>query len=187
METNDNLGSSSVKTSADTRRVKRRPHVFAMIVAVLIPLLIGCFSAFLTSEDMVAYEAMNKPPLAPPGWVFPIVWTVLYVLMGVASYLVYVSDADADARRKALMFYAAQLIMNFFWSTLFFTYERYLTALIWLLIMWVLVIVCVIRFYKICHAAGIMMGALFLWTTFAAYLNLACYTMSLTSMLIIKC
>lgn len=155
-------------------------RVFALIAAVLIPLLVGGFSAFLTAEDMKLYEAMAQPPLAPPGWVFPIAWTILYVLMGLASYLVYVSDADPDRKRQALLFYAAQLAMNLFWSTLFFTYAQYLIALIWLLVMWVLVLICGIRFFRIRRAAGLMMGALLLWSTFAAYLNLACYMLSIT-------
>lgn len=163
---------------------KKKIRVFTLIAALLIPLLVGGFSAFLTAEDMKIYEAMNRPPLAPPGWVFPVAWTILYLLMGLASYYVYTSDADVERKRKALLFYAAQLIMNFFWSTLFFTYARYLISLLWLLIMWILILVCAIRFYRIHHAAGLAMVGLFLWTTFAAYLNFACLLMSLTPMLI---
>lgn len=159
---------------------KPRIHVFSLVVAILIPLLVGGFSALLTAEDMKIYDTLTKPPLAPPGWLFPIAWTILYVLMGIASYLIYTSDTDSVRKRKALMFYAGQLIMNFIWLTLFFTYGQYLIALIWLLIMWVLIIICTIRFFRIRRAAGILMGVLFLWTTFAAYLNLACYIISIT-------
>lgn len=155
-------------------------RVFALIVSILIPLLVGGFSAFLTSQDMNIYESAKQPLLAPPGWLFPIVWTILYVMMGIASYLVYASDADYGRKRTALTFYAVQLIMNFFWSTLFFTYRMYMIALVWLLIMWVLIIICAIRFYRIRRAAGILMGVLILWTTFAAYLNLAWYVISIT-------
>lgn len=163
----------------------KKVRVFALIAALLIPLLVGGFSALLTAEDMKLYETMNRPPLAPPGWVFPIAWTILYALMGLASYYVYSSDADPERKRKALLFYAAQLAMNLFWSTLFFTYQRYMISLIWLLAMWVVILVCAVRFYRIRHAAGLMMGVLFLWTTFAAYLNLACYMISITPMPII--
>lgn len=159
---------------------KPRMHIFSMIVAILIPLLIGAFSTFLTSEDMVIYETMEQPPLAPPAWLFPVAWTILYILMGISSYLIYAAEADPDKTRKALTIYAIQLAMNFFWSTLFFTYSRYLIALIWLLAMWVLILICVIRFYRIRRIAGLLMGILFLWTTFAAYLNLAIYLISIT-------
>ena len=161
---------------------KNRVRIFALIIALLIPLLVGGFSALLTAEDMKFYDTMARPPLSPPGWVFPVAWTILYALMGLASYFIYTSDAEPERKRKALMFYAAQLVMNLLWSTLFFTYSRYLISLIWLLVMWVLILVCAVRFYRIRHAAGLMMGVLFLWTTFAAYLNLACYIMSITPM-----
>lgn len=161
---------------------KQKIHVFAMINAVLIPLLIGGFSAFLTSEDMKAYGTMNKPPLAPPAWLFPIVWTILYVLVGIASYLVYVAETDRERKRSALLIYASQLVMNFFWSTLFFTYGQYLISFMWLIAMWVLIIICVVRFYRIRPAAGYLMGVLFLWTSFAAYLNAAYYLLSITPM-----
>lgn len=155
-------------------------RVFGIIVAILIPLLIGTFSAFLTAEDMKIYGAMEKPFLAPPTWVFPVAWTILYILMGIASYLVFASDAAPERRRRALTFYAAQLIMNFVWPMLFFTYLRYMIALIWLLAMWVLQLVCMILFFRIRRAAGLLIGVLFLWTTFAAYLNLAYYLNDIT-------
>ena len=160
----------------------RKKRIWTLIAAVLIPVAVGAFSSFLTGNDMKIYENMNRPFLAPPGWVFPIAWTILYIMMGIASYLVYVSDADEKAKRSALTLYAAQLIMNFFWSTLFFTYSRLLIAFIWIMIMWVLVLICMIRFLRINTYAGMIMGVLLLWTTFAAYLNLACYIMSTAPM-----
>ena len=160
----------------------KRKRTWTLITAMLIPVAVGVFSAILTGNDMKIYENMNRPFLAPPGWVFPIAWTILYIMMGIASYLVYTSDRDGETRRKALMFYAAQLIMNFFWSTLFFTYTRLLISFIWIMVMWVLVLICMIKFFRINTAAGLMMGVLLLWTTFAAYLNLACYILSITPM-----
>ena len=163
-------------------KFKHKIRVGVIAAAILIPVLTGLFSAFLTSEDMALYETMARPDIAPPGWIFPIVWTVLYILMGCASYIVYVSDAETETKRKALIFYALQLAMNFFWSTLFFTYMRYMTALIWLLVMWVLIIICTIRFFRIQRSAGFMMIPLLLWTTFAAYLNYTWYALSVTPM-----
>ena len=165
--------------TAVNNETRKGIQIVPLIFALIIPLLIGGLSSLLTSGNMEAYNVMKAPPLAPPGWLFPVVWTILYVLMGLASYLVFVSDAEPDKKRKALMFYGAQLIMNLFWSTLFFTFGQYLIALIWLLVMWALIIVCVVRFYNIRKAAGLMMGGLFLWTTFAAYLNLAYLILSL--------
>lgn len=160
----------------------KKKRLGIMIIAILIPVAVGLFSAFLTGNDMKIYENMNHPFLAPPGWVFPVAWTVLYVVMGLASYLVYTSDAEGEVKRKALTLYACQLIMNFFWSTLFFTYARLWISFIWIMVMWGLILICAIRFYRINSAAGLMMGVLLLWTTFAAYLNLACCIMSITPM-----
>lgn len=157
----------------------QKKHILVLIIAVLIPIIVGVFSAFLTAKDMKIYETMEKPPLSPPGWLFPIVWTLLYAMMGFASFYVCVSDADTGLKRKALTFYAAQLIMNMFWSTLFFTYGLYLLSLIWLLAMWVLIIAATVVFWKINRASGIMMGVLVIWTTFAAYLNLGAYIISI--------
>lgn len=166
---------------------ERKPicRFLAILVAVLIPLLVGTFSAYLTAEDMKIYGTMEKPFLAPPAWVFPVAWTILYILMGIASYLVFDSDADPVRKRRALQFYAAQLIMNFVWSMLFFTYKHYLIALIWLLAMWVLQLICIILFCRIRRVAGVLIGLLFLWTTFAAYLNLACYINSIATKTIV--
>ena len=144
----------------------RKIKVGALTAALLIPLLTGVFSAFLTASDMDLYETMDRPALAPPGWLFPIAWTVLYILMGLASYIVLTSSEDQDKKRRALTVYAAQLIMNFFWSVLFFTYTRLLISFIWIVGMWILVLVCMIRFLRIQKSAGLMMGVLLLWTTF---------------------
>lgn len=161
---------------------KQPLRIVPLTVSLLIPLAVGGLSSFMTAGDMKVYATFNRPPLAPPGWVFPVVWTVLYVLMGIASYLILISGADPEEKKKALLFYIAQLVMNLFWSTLFFTYSLYLIALIWLAAMWVLILICTVRFFRIRRAAGLMMGALLLWSTFAAYLNLAWYLMSMTPM-----
>ncbi len=91
-----------------------------LAVSLAVPLAVGALSAFLTRGSMKAFESLNQPPLSPPGWLFPIVWTVLFILMGIASYLVYTSGRSHRARRSALDLYSAQLIANFFWPVLFF-------------------------------------------------------------------
>ena len=153
---------------------------FSLAAAILIPLAVGAFSAFLTAEDMKGYETLPHPALAPPGWIFPIVWTILYVTMGIASYLVYAADTAPETKRRALRPYAAQLAMNLFWSTLFFTYTRYLVSLLWLVGMWVLTLIAAVRFFRIRRAAGVMMSVLLLWSSFAAYLNFSYYAMRIT-------
>ena len=84
-----------------------------LIICLAIPLVVGGAAGLLTMNSMEAFEALNQPPLSPPGWLFPVVWTVLYVLMGIASYLVSVSDAPHEEKARALWTYGIQLAFNF--------------------------------------------------------------------------
>ena len=120
---------------------------------------------------MKAFESLNQPPLSPPGWLFPIVWTVLFILMGIASYLVYTSGRSHRARRSALDLYGAQLIANFFWPVLFFNMGLYLPAFLWLLFLWILILLTLRAFLPISRPAGYLLIPYLLWVLFAAYLN----------------
>ena len=98
-----------------------------LIVCLAVPLAVGGLSALLTRGSMETFEAIAKPPLAPPGWLFPVVWTVLYVLMGIASYLVLTSGKPNGL---ALFVYGVQLLLNFFWPLFFFNMHAYLFSFI---------------------------------------------------------
>ena len=153
--------------------MENKRNIVAFIVALAIPLAVGGLSAWLTAGDMVLYEFVRKPPLSPPGWLFPLVWTLLYILMGLASYLVYRSDASPFRKKRALWVYAAQLAVNFLWPTFFFNFEWYLFSFVWLLILWVLVLLMILSFYKIDKRAAYINIPYLIWLTFAAYLNFA--------------
>lgn len=146
-----------------------------LIICIAIPLAVGGLSAFLTQDSMEAFGALNKPPLSPPGWLFPVVWTILYVLMGIASYLVLTSQKP---NRTALTAYAVQLAFNFTWSIIFFNLELYLFAFIWLVLLWLLILLTTVLFYNISKPAGYLMIPYLLWVTFAGYLNLAIYLLN---------
>ena len=161
-------------------KTKMKPGL--LVLAILIPLCVGGVAAMLTGDMMKEYFFLNKPPLSPPGWVFPVVWTVLYVMMGLASYLVITSEADKSLITNALIFYAIQLVLNFFWSMLFFNYSLFLWAFIELIVMWAASIIATVLFFRASPLAGTMMIPLVLWTTFAAYLNFAVYKLSITPM-----
>ena len=141
------------------------------LICVAIPLLVGGLSALLTKNAMEEFQLLNQPALAPPPEIFPIVWTILYILMGIASYLVYTSDANPRLINSALRLYAIQLIMNFCWSIVFFNLGWYLFAFVWLLIMWLVILATTWLFYKISKPAAYMLVPYVLWVTFAAYLN----------------
>ena len=142
-----------------------------LIIAVLIPLAVGGVSALLTRGGMMTFNTLQKPPLSPPAWVFPVVWTLLYILMGVASYLVATATTSGIDKDSALSVYALQLAFNFLWSIIFFNLEMYRFALVWLLLLLLLVIITAVRFYRINKAAGLLLVPYIVWLIIAAYLN----------------
>ncbi|MBR4085619.1 MAG: tryptophan-rich sensory protein [Lachnospiraceae bacterium] len=143
-----------------------------LVICIALPLLVGAISASLTRESMMLFDSVRKPPLSPPGWLFPVVWTILYTLMGIASYFVLQSDAPKAEISKAINVYLYQLLVNFLWSTWFFNLQWYLFAFFWLLLLWIMILVTLVRFYRISIPAGYLMVPYLLWVTFAGYLNL---------------
>jgi len=142
-----------------------------LLICLAIPLGVGGLSALLTKDSMETFAQLNQPPLSPPGWLFPVVWTLLYTLMGIASCLVLSSGKPRHAIRTALTVYSIQLIVNFFWSIIFFNMERYLFAFFWLLLLWGLVLAMILSFRKTDLIAALLQIPYLLWLTFAAYLN----------------
>ena len=142
-----------------------------LIICILIPLLVGGLSAFLTGNSMESFSTLNKPSFVPPAWLFPVAWTVMYTLMGVSSYLILTSVAPKEDKESALKIYAIQLSVNFLWSIFFFNLEWYLFAFFWLLLLWGLVLVMLVRFYKINKTAAFINVPYIVWLTFATVLN----------------
>ena len=142
-----------------------------LIKAIALPLLVGALSSVLTGGGMLSFDMLSKPPLSPPGWLFPVVWTILYVLMGIASYLVAESDADEARKERALSIYYYQLVVNFLWPVFFFSFEWYLFAFLWLVLLWVLIILMIKSFYDISKPAAYLCIPYLIWVTFAGYLN----------------
>lgn len=140
-------------------------------ISILIPLAVGQISALLTRSPSAAYEMLNKSSVSPPGAIFPIVWTILYILMGISCYLIITSGSEDT--KNALIWYALQLALNFFWSLIFFNLEFYLFAFIWLLLLIIVIIIMILKFYKINPLAAYLQIPYLLWCIFAAYLNLS--------------
>lgn len=141
----------------------------ALLLCIVIPLAVGGISALLTANAMANFEEIQQPPLSPPAWLFPVVWSILYTLMGISSYLVWASDAEEST--KALEIYGAQLAVNFIWPTVFFNFQWYLVSFVWLLLLIVLVVAMIRAFYKIRPAAASINVPYLVWLLFAAYLN----------------
>ena len=142
-----------------------------LFICLAIPLAVGGLATLL-SGGMDSYKIMNQPPLSPPGWIFPIVWTILYLLMGWASYRVLVSNAPREDRNKALTFYGIQLFLNFLWPLVFFGLGWYWAAFIVLLALWVMIYLTMHLFGLIDDTAENLLIPYLLWVTFAGYLYL---------------
>ncbi len=149
-----------------------------LLICIAIPLAAGGISAWLTRGSMDAFAGLNKPPLSPPGWLFPVAWTLLFVLMGIASYLVLTSTKAQALISDALWLYGLQLAVNFFWSILFFSLSLYFFSFLWLVLLWLLIGATTRRFYRISQTAGYLMLPYWLWVTFAGYLNLGIYLLN---------
>ena len=132
-------------------------------------LAVGGLSALLTKGAMESYEAVNQPALTPPGIVFPIVWTILYLLMGISMALVW--EKDGLQERQALALWIVQLAMNFCWSLIFFNAQAYGVALLWLAVLWLVILAMTAVFYTIRPLAGLLQIPYLLWVAFAGYLN----------------
>lgn len=139
---------------------------------------VGALSGFLTREGAALYSrSVNKPPLSPPAAVFPVVWGLLFVLMGVGGARVWLSPAS-EARTRALRVYALQLAFNFFWSIIFFNLQNYGFALIWLAALWGLILWMISAFSQVDPLAAKLQVPYLLWVTFAAYLNLGTWMLN---------
>lgn len=134
--------------------------------------LVGALSSLLSGNFSSFYGEHVKPPLAPPGILFPIVWAILYALMGISAYMIYVSDADTGEKTKALMLYAVQLFVNFMWSIVFFRFEQIGIAAVVAILIVILVAVMIVTFKKIRPLSGYLNIPYLLWVIFAAYLNI---------------
>ena len=151
---------------------KRKNNIRSYIVAVIVPLAVGVLSALLTRGNMDIYSQVKTPPLSPPAFLFPVVWTILYVLMGVSSGLVWNRrENDLQAARSGLMYYAASLAFNFTWSIIFFNLRSFLVALAWLLVLLYLIICTIIEYRKVSLVAARLQIPYVVWVSFAGYLN----------------
>lgn len=142
-----------------------------LLISLAIPLGVGILASLLTGGGMGDYAVMRNPPLSPPGWVFPIVWSALYLLMGYASYRIYNSGGNPIEVKKALRLYGIQLVLNFLWPLVFFGLQWYWVAFIVLVALWIAIYLTMRAFSDIDEKAGDLLIPYLLWVTFAGYLN----------------
>ena len=142
-----------------------------LLICLAIPLGVGGLATLL-SGGMDSYKVMHQPPLSPPGWIFPIVWSILYLLMGYASYRALASGAERADIRRAWIFYGIQLFFNFLWPIVFFGFQWYFAAFLLLLLLWVFIYLTMHFFGQTDEVAENLLIPYLLWVTFAGYLNL---------------
>ena len=159
--------------------IREKSKIKAFAISIAIALGVGGLSALLSMESMSLYDEVIQPSPAPPAILFPIVWTVLYVLMGISAAMIYTSEgAPKSERTAALMPYGASLFVNFFWSILFFNLKAFLPAFIWLILLEFLIVMTIISYRRIDSRAAYLQIPYAIWVAFAGYLNLAIYLLN---------
>ncbi len=156
--------------------MEKREKIESFLIAVMIPLFIGFLAGALTSDAQQIYKTMEKPSFSPPAVVFPIVWTILYILMGVSYYIII--ESESERKEKAVKIYFTQLLLNFFWSIIFFNVQNYLAAFIWILFLIAAVIAMIVVFFHIKKLAAYLQVPYLIWILFASVLNLAVYRLN---------
>lgn len=139
---------------------KKRIRIIPLFVSIIIPLLIGGLSTLLVPNMRPIYESLIRPPFSPPAMVFPIVWTILYIIMGICSYKVYILKYENIDVSSAIFVYAIQLLLNFLWTIIFFGFKLYALAFLELIILIIFVILTIKRFYEKMEK-GISINSLF--------------------------
>lgn len=157
--------------------MKKQTRIY--IISVAISLGVGIVSALLTRGNMNIYEEVSTPPLSPPSFLFPVVWTVLFVLMGISAAMVLTTGTSPLVKRKnALSVYGMSLFFNFFWSIIFFNLRAFLFAFVWLIVLLALIILTIVKYFKINRTAAYLQIPYALWVTFAGYLNLGIFILN---------
>ena len=148
-------------------------------ISVAIALAVGGLSAAVTSGSMDVYSKINQPALSPPSILFPIVWTILFTLMGISAALVWrFRFSKPDDARNAFIVYGINLAVNFVWSIIFFNMQAYLFAFIWILLLLAVITAMIILFKRVSPLAAYLQIPYLLWVAFATYLNLAIYILN---------
>jgi translocator protein len=149
------------------------------IISLLIPLAVGFVSGLFTRNSVDTwFTTINKPWFNPPSWVFGPVWTLLYLLMGVAMWLVWKHKGDETQKKRALYLYAVQLVFNFFWSIIFFHFHEPGWAFAEIMALWVLILLTIFAFAKVNKTAAWLLVPYISWVSFAAILNYTIWRMN---------
>lgn len=145
--------------------------ILKAVLIIAIPLVVGALSGFLIRNNVFIYDVLQKPPFSLPNNLFSIVWTILYLTMGIALYLYVKAPVSADEKSRGYTIFAFQLLLNFFWPILFFNIRMYLPAFILLIVLFFFVALTVSIFYNARKSAGILLVPYLMFLLYAGYLN----------------
>lgn len=146
-------------------------NIKQIVLSILIPLGVGFLSSYITMYAMRDYQSLIKPLYAPKSYIFGIIWPILYILMGIASYRVFNSKGNEKKIKNALLFYIAQLFLNFIWPIIYFSLKMRFAALIEIIILFIFIIITTIKFLKLDKIAGYLMMPYLIWVMYAIILN----------------
>lgn len=147
-------------------------NTFKLIIAIAIPLVVGGTSGFFTITGVDSwFQTVNKPSWNPPNWIFGPVWTSLYALMGVALFLVWKSDGSDMLKKTAIALFAVQMILNFFWSFIFFDQHQIGWALVEIIVLWISILLTIFAFGNVSKLAAWLLVPYISWVSFATILN----------------
>lgn len=147
-------------------------NTLKLIIAIAIPLIVGGTSGFFTATGVESwYQTIARPTWNPPGWIFGPVWTTLYVMMGISLFLVWKEDASVELKKIGIALFAVQLVLNFFWSFIFFDQHQIGWALVEIAAMWVFILLTIFAFAQVNKAAAWLLVPYISWVSFATILN----------------
>ncbi len=150
-----------------------------LVIAILISLMAGVIGSFFTFDSIEDwYQFLDKPVLNPPNWIFGPVWVLLYILMGIALYLVWRKDFSKKEVKIAIGLFSIQLVLNAFWSIIFFGLQNPFLAFLEIIVLWILILLTTNKFYLISKSAGYLLIPYIIWVSFAVYLNVSIWLLN---------
>jgi benzodiazapine receptor len=153
--------------------------IWRLVVSIIASLAAGAIGSIFTRQAIPTwYATLEKPAFNPPNWLFAPVWTILYIMMGVAAFLVWRKGLENRQVRIALIVFLVQLVLNALWSVVFFGLESPLYGVVVIAVLWVAILFTVLKFYRISLAASVLMWPYLLWVTFAAVLNVSIWLLN---------
>ncbi|MFC2001530.1 TspO/MBR family protein [Chloroflexota bacterium] len=154
-------------------------YIYKLIISVVACQGAGLIGSLFTASAIPTwYATLQKPFFTPPNWLFAPAWFTLYLLMGVSASLVWQQGFDAGKVKKALIIFLIQLVINALWSVVFFGFESILSGMVVIIVLWMVILLTILRFYKISALAGTLMLPYILWVTFATVLNVSLFVLN---------